>query len=193
MHHSAMARPYNLFLALLCWLAASSAAAQDVLAGRPDTLTFNGDVDSGISHSRSAKRYGMEYRLYSHSWIPLKSCHLSIVPMMGFAASFQGARYPYLGFRIPLVRTSRWLVTPGFAAGYYARGNDVDLKSSREFRSGLEVAIRLNRWLDTGLEYYHISNGNPDRSRNPGVEGLALVITFGTGAGPSVFGDRSGL
>ncbi len=63
-----------------------------------------------------------------------------------------------------------------FAPGVYMQGNEVDLGFPLEFRSGVEIGVRLGEDWRVSLSYDHRSNGDIS-SVNPGMETLELRIS----------------
>lgn len=57
----------------------------------------------------------------------------------------------------------------GFAPGYYLHGESVDLGHALEFRSSVELGIRLDNDWQISLLYDHRSNGDISKV-NPGLE-----------------------
>ena len=60
-----------------------------------------------------------------------------------------------------------------FAPGYYMNGDDVDLGGPLEFRSGLEIGVRLENDWQVSVSYDHRSNADLGYT-NPGLETLQL-------------------
>ena len=125
------------------WLAAGSAMAQVTIGSPGDPITIAvgaGAFDITPSNSNpggTAAELRTEYRLGS----PLLLWPFS--PFVGVSGTSDGAFYGYGGFGIDINLTPEFVVTPNFAAGYFARGNGTNLGSWMEFRSGAEFAWRL--------------------------------------------------
>lgn len=60
-----------------------------------------------------------------------------------------------------------------FAPGIYVRGDGVDLGHPLEFRSGVEIGMRLDNDWQVSLSYDHRSNGDI-AELNPGLETIQL-------------------
>jgi hypothetical protein len=91
-----------------------------------------------------------------------------------------GAVHVYAGFGadVPLRgRFKRVVFRPSLCPGFYHRGGGKDLGSAFEFRSGVEVALRLEGGRRIGLELDHVSNSGYGQS-NRGEESLTLTLAF---------------
>ncbi len=60
-----------------------------------------------------------------------------------------------------------------FAPGLYMQGNEVDLGFAVEFRSGVELGVRLDNGWQIALSYDHRSNADFS-AVNPGLETIQL-------------------
>jgi len=69
------------------------------------------------------------------------------------------------------------MIEPGLAIGSF-RGDEIDLGSPLEFRSSIEVGVRLSHGQRLSLLLYHLSNAGLGY-RNPGVEVLGIGYSFG--------------
>jgi len=96
---------------------------------------------------------------------------------VGAMVNTDGGLYGYAGFRLEVPVGDRWLLVPQTAAGVYDRGDGKELGGSVQFRSGLELAYRLNQAHSLGAVFYHLSNAGLERP-NPGSESLALVWSW---------------
>jgi hypothetical protein len=101
----------------------------------------------------------------------------ALSPMFGIATTEHKASFFYAGLRRPFWLGEHWVLTPSFAAGVFERGNEMDLGNPLEFRSGAELARRLDNDVRIGLGLYHISNGGLSE-RNPGTELLSLSVSI---------------
>ncbi|MEH6579793.1 MAG: acyloxyacyl hydrolase, partial [Amphritea sp.] len=63
----------------------------------------------------------------------------------------------------------------------YEKGSSTDLGSDIEFRTGLELAYKLNPNSHLGVGVYHLSNAGLD-DRNPGSDSLILSYSFSPSA-----------
>lgn len=99
--------------------------------------------------------------------------YLEFRPLVGVMATAQGCGYLYAGLNFDLLFADHLLFAPGFAAGYYWKGNWKDLGFPLEFRSGIEVAWQFSDGRRLGFHFYHLSNASLGH-RNPGEESLSL-------------------
>lgn len=95
-------------------------------------------------------------------------------PVAGVTVTSTASTFAYSGLALDLPVGSRVRVTPSFAAGLYARGGGKDLNNPVQFRTGLELAIRISPRARVGVEVTHLSSGGL-ATPNPGVESLVLV------------------
>lgn len=98
----------------------------------------------------------------------------SLAPFAGVAITTSAATFAYGGFAVDVPVGPRLRVTPSFATGIYGRGSGKDLNHPVQFRTGLEIALRLGTGARLGLEVTHLSSGGL-ATPNPGVESLMLV------------------
>lgn len=70
----------------------------------------------------------------------------------------------------------RLFVGLSFAPGLYLQGAEVDLGSPLEFRSGIELGMRVDNDWQVSLSYDHRSNGDIS-AVNPGVETIQLRLS----------------
>ena len=152
--------------ALAVFLVTVPAAAQESSEG--DSVRWNfyaGAFD--IIDSDKAIEAGFEHRFE-----PFTLWRQTFVPMAGIAATDEESVWAYAGLRWEL-SLGRWVVAPNFAASLYEDGDGKDLGGVIEFRSGLEVARRLQNGSRVGLLFYHLSNARI-YELNPGSESLVL-------------------
>ena len=113
---------------------------------------------------------GLEYRLRSRAW--------DLVPVLGAAATEDGAFWAYAGLRRPFRFGRGWRLTPGFAVSLYEEGSTgKDLGGPLEFRSSIELSHRFGRGSSLGLVFYHLSNSSI-YDDNPGSNSLILTWAF---------------
>jgi lipid A 3-O-deacylase len=117
-------------------------------------------------------QFDMEYKfLVNGLGSPYKG--LEFRPLIGVMGTVQGSTYIYGGLNFDFLLFDSLLLAPGFAAGYYAKGKGKDLGYPLEFRSGLEVAWRLESLHRIGVHFYHLSNASLGW-KNPGEESFIL-------------------
>ncbi|MBL4807599.1 MAG: acyloxyacyl hydrolase [Rhodobacteraceae bacterium] len=100
-------------------------------------------------------------------------------PMLDLSVTDEGGIWAGIGlyqqFDIE-VGNSDLFVGLYFAPGFYAAGNDIDLGFPIEFRSGVEIGVRLRNDWQVSLSFDHRSNADIV-AVNPGVETLQLRIS----------------
>ena len=70
--------------------------------------------------------------------------------------------------------TDRVFIIPSFGIGIYSQEDGVDLGLPLEFRSGLEIVLRLHNGQRLVLVFGHVSNCGLGRT-NPDFEMLGLL------------------
>ncbi|MFT5486144.1 MAG: lipid A 3-O-deacylase [Paracoccaceae bacterium] len=157
--------------AVLCAILATpfSAAADD-----PDFLTFAvGAFDLVQDHDQAAE-FRAEYRSDKKIWI--------VKPFIGVMGTTDSTFYGYGGFLVDVFFGKRWVLTPSLAAGYYDKGNGLDLGHELEFRSSIELSYRFDNRTRLGVSFYHLSNASIS-DVNPGTEVLSVVYSIPLGSG----------
>lgn len=173
-HASRPALPVVWVLAALLLAGAAGpapASAEDLVDG----FALGGGVFAVLDTERSAEG-GFELRLRTllegtseRPWV--------LRPAVGAMATTDETLYGYAGFRLELPVGERWLVVPQTAAGSYGRGDGKNLGGSVQFRSGLEIAYRVNPESTVGAVFYHLSNAGLERP-NPGSESLVVFWSW---------------
>jgi len=103
--------------------------------------------------------------------------HWSVIrPVAGVLTSSKGGAYVYSGVAADFPLPGAFQISPGFAPGVVIASADRDLGSPIEFRSSLELSVRLES-MRLGVAFSHISNARLS-DHNPGVEILAVSFTF---------------
>lgn len=121
-----------------------------------------------------AVEVGIEYRFRPFRLFE----RLDLTPVLGVSATEEEAVWIYAGLRYDIPLGDRWVLTPHFAASLFDEGDGKDLGGVVEFRSGLEIAVRITAGSRLGLSFYHLSNAGI-YDRNPGVESLVLTWSLG--------------
>ncbi len=116
---------------------------------------------------------GIEYR-----WAPVGRWQL--IPTVGLTLASDGAGYAYASLQYDFGLGSRWFVTPGFGAGFFWNGDQLDLGYPLIFKSALEVSYRLDAGYRIGLRGYHLSNARLSQD-NPGTEVVELSVSIPVG------------
>lgn len=138
----------------------------------PDYLSFAaGTFDLWRPKYRTFE-FDMEYKFHV-KWMRSPYHYLEFRPLVGVMTTAKKSCYLYAGLNFDLLFCDHILFAPGFAAGYYARGDGKDLGFPLEFRSGIELAWQFDDWQRLGIHFYHLSNASIGR-RNPGEESLVL-------------------
>jgi len=117
----------------------------------------------------AAAEFRVEFRPNHKLWI--------LYPFGAVMATTDRSVYGYAGLTADFNIGSRFVVTPSLAAGYYERGNGIDLGNTIEFRSAIELAYRFDNGMRLGVTYYHLSNASLSE-RNPGTEVLSLGFSI---------------
>lgn len=163
---------YRIFKRLL--LCGLLAAPTPVLADDPDFLSVAvGAFDLVQDHNQAAE-FRAEYRSDKKIWI--------FKPFVGAMGTTDSAFYGYAGVLVDIYFGRRWVLTPNFAAGYYDKGNGLDLGHELEFRSSIELSYRFDNRTRLGVSFYHMSNASIG-SDNPGTEVLSIVYSIPLGSG----------
>lgn len=157
----------NLKLALAAGLLSFGLTAQ---AEETSALAISAGVFD-VSKDDTAGELGLEYR-----FAPLESFY-NIIPAVGIAANSDGGYWAHAGVRYDIDLSENWVLTPNFAVVGYEKGGGKDLGHGLEFRSGLEIAYKLNQSSHLGLAIYHLSHAGIGGD-NPGQESVILSYSF---------------
>jgi lipid A 3-O-deacylase len=153
----------TIFASLLTILALSGTAH----AG--DIAVYGGQYSALRANQYKTGLFGAEYR-FNDQFNGLR-------PTVGTSVNLDGATYTYGGayWDLPL-NTGRFVISPGFAAGYYTKGDSKDLGYGLEFRSTIEVTYKLQNGQRFGAQLSHLSNAHLG-DKNPGVETIQAVYS----------------
>jgi lipid A 3-O-deacylase len=156
------------WLVVAAVLCGAVVAATPVMAEEgPELAVSVGSYDTAKTKSSEA---GLEYRFRSRAW--------ELVPVVGGAATEDGAFWVYAGLRRPFRLGSGWRLTPGFAVSLYEEGSTgKDLGGPVEFRSSVELSRRFARGSSLGVAVYHLSNAS-FYDDNPGSNSVILTWAF---------------
>ena len=124
-----------------------------------------------VGEDETAAEIGVEYR-----FAPLENFY-NIIPAVGISGTSDGSAWVYGGVRYDIDLGEKWVLTPNFAASLYHEGGGKDLDHTVEFRSGIELAYKLNDNSHLGLAIYHMSNASLG-DKNPGEESVILSYSF---------------
>lgn len=139
-------------------------------AADPAFITVGAGVFD-VFHDRQAGDMRLEFRADRLGFVE---------PLAGIEATTDGATYVYGGFNIDILIGRRWVISPGFAVGYFSRGSGKDLGAKTEFHSGAEVAYRFDDRSRLGLALHHISNAGITK-HNPGTEIISVTYSIPVG------------
>lgn len=158
-------------LAAAC-LAAALAAGVSAASARADDPAFLtlGAGAFDINGDESSAMISIEYTA-DRKWL------WALKPMTGFFANHDGGLYAYAGLALDLYWGRRFVLTPSFAPGLYAKGGSTDLGYPLEFRSSIKAAWRFDDRARLGIDISHISNAGLDK-RNPGANQLMLFYSI---------------
>lgn len=133
-------------------------------------------VSSGIFDLMREKHrtweLSVEYKMHP-AWLKSPFRFMEFRPLLGLMGTIEGSSYLYAGINFDLFLTERFLIAPGFAAGWYRAGGGKDLGYPLEFRSGVEIAWQFKDASRVGIHFYHLSNASLGK-RNPGEESLVI-------------------
>lgn len=137
-----------------------------------DYLSFASGVYNLLQDKWRTAEFDLEYKFHIKS---LKSPFefLEFRPLVGILKTLKGTTYVYGGINFDLLFLEHIHFAPGFAAGYFSKGNGRDLGYPLEFRSGIELGWQFSDKSRLGVHFYHLSNASIGR-RNPGEESLVL-------------------
>ena len=143
----------------------------DIYSQDKNYITLSTAVFDILQQDNSSFKGRVEFRFDKIDW--------QIKPFSGLMANTDGAVYLFSGFYIDIPLASFLYITPSFAPGFYHKCDSKNLDFALEFRSQIEMAIRLENNIRVGVSFNHISNASFGEE-NPGVESLALtyVIPF---------------
>lgn len=156
------------FLAVLVAVAAVSVGAPASAQDRSDRLAFSLGSFDVLNATRSAE-LGFEVRFAPRAF--------ELRPVVGVAVNSDQGGYVLAGLRRDFDVSERWILTPHFGVTLFGEGDGKDLGHEIEFRSGIELAVRLNERSRLGFSFYHLSNAGLDET-NPGSESLVVVYSF---------------
>jgi lipid A 3-O-deacylase len=131
----------------------------------PAFISLGAGATGVIADRKQGAAFNIEYRSDYELW--------KIRPFVGGFATSDASLYGYFGFLMDIYFGNRWVLTPNTAVGLYAEGDGQDLGHVIEFRSGFELAYRLDDRSRLGVAVHHLSNASIG-SDNPGTE-TALI------------------
>ncbi len=129
-------------------------------------ITLSSAVFDILQQDNSSFEGKVEIRFHKIDW--------QIKPISGLMANTDGAVHLFSGFYVDIPLASFLYLTPSFAPGFYHKCNSKNLDYALEFRSQLELSIRLENNIRVGVSFSHISNASLGKI-NPGVESFAII------------------
>lgn len=159
-----MRRGLGLTAAMVALLATHGAAAAE--ENDPSFLALSIGIFD-VNDDQTSTEGRIEYRFGQKFWI--------FKPMFGLMVNSDGGLYGYGGINLDIYFGEHLVLMPNFAVGGYRQGDSKNLGSTIEFRSGLELAYRMDDASRIGIAFHHISNASID-DNNPGTE--EVVITY---------------
>ncbi|MFN7962585.1 MAG: acyloxyacyl hydrolase [Thermoanaerobaculia bacterium] len=151
-----------------------SARAEPLLdPGRASLAVFAGRFNLLSSHPGTTE-LGFEITLPARD-VGTRWGKVHLRPLVGAAVHSRRGFWAYAGVTGEVQLRGRWWLVPSFAAAFFERGSGEALGSRLEFRSGLELAYRIDPRWHLGVLFYHLSNGD-FASYNPGSESLVLRL-----------------
>lgn len=123
-----------------------------------------------LSRDNEAVEGGIDYR--SGPWGRYR-----LTPFGHLGFTEEEGVFGTVGLRRPfeIGPSRRWIVEPSFGVSLYDDGDGKDLGGPVEFRSGLDVRLRLRSGVELGLGFYHLSNAGI-YEHNPGTNSLLLRV-----------------
>ncbi len=158
--HIRLLKKYIIVLAIL------SICIPDTYSQDKNYITLSSAVFDILQQDNSSFEGRVELRFHKIDWL--------LKPFGGLMANTDGAVYLFSGFYIDIPLASFLFITPSFAPGFYHKCNSKNLDFALEFRSQIEMAIRLENNIRVGVSFSHISNASLGKI-NPGVESIAII------------------
>lgn len=129
-------------------------------AKEPDYFTFSAGVYD-VNDNKTAGDFRVEYRSDIRFW--------KLMPFVGLMGTTDSAIYGYAGLGLDIFFGRKIVLTPSAAFGAYEDGDGKELGGTVEFRTGAELAWRMEDYSRIGISLHHISNASIYDS-NPGTE-----------------------
>ncbi len=98
-------------------------------------------------------------------------------PIVGGARSASDASFVFSALEKDFYFGRHWVLAPSFGIGLFDDGENIDLGSKAEFRSGIKAGFLFKSNWRFSLELFHLSNGGLS-DRNPGTEPIFLSLAI---------------
>ena len=139
-------------------------------------IKFDGSQTNEAIDFRYERRF--DYSLFQIG--PETYDFFNLKPFAGFEITSDSATYFLVGVYVEdnigtlfTNKSSNFIITPSFGAGYYDDGDGKKVGNEIVFRTTLELSYQLQNKNRIGLSFGHISNANLG-DKNPGTEILSL-------------------
>lgn len=119
----------------------------------------------------AATEVGIEFRFK-----PLES-FTNLVPAIGIGTNSDDDYWLYGGYRYDMDFAKQWVFTPHISFVLYEHEDGIDLGGNIQFRSGVEIAYKLENRSRIGIGIYHLSNFGLEEE-NPGAESIIINYSF---------------
>ena len=152
----------NKVICLFLVLFFSIANAEDNTSGHKWSF-YTGTFDFSDDGKRSSL-FGIQHineNLYRESFLG------TLQPVTGVMITADDAGYVYTGFQAKH-KSGSLTFTPSFTPGLYSEGNGKDLGHVIEFKTEIQVSLKLSSNSELGFSYNHISNASLG-DKNPGA------------------------
>ncbi|MDI3326626.1 acyloxyacyl hydrolase [Pontibacterium granulatum] len=162
--HSRLRRPLSALSAMVL-------LALSTITNADDSGALAVSVGAYDAFENASTEVGLEYRFR-----PLKSV-ARLVPALGIGVNSDDDYWLYGGFRYDMDFAEKWVFTPHISAALYEHGDGIDLGGNIQFRTGAELAYKLENRSRIGIGIYHLSNFGLE-DENPGSESIIINYSF---------------
>lgn len=164
------------FVFSVCFIALTTCAkSQDIngLNPSPSLISIGGGVFNITRKNHKAALLQCEYK-----GNPFFGKRLfKVRPLLAALVTFKGSFWMGGGVNFDIFLGRPFILTLGFAPGFYIQGHGKNLGYPLEMRSSIELAYRFKNSSRFGAQFYHLSNGSLSK-RNPGAEVLSFFYAF---------------
>ena len=152
-------------------LSATVLLAFSTIAHADESEAIAVSVGAYDAFENAATEVGIEYRFR-----PLKSV-ANLVPAVGVGINSDDDYWLYGGVRYDIDFAEKWVFTPHIAAALHEHEDGIDLGGNIQFRTGAEIAYKLENRSRVGIGIYHLSNFGLE-DENPGAESIIINYSF---------------